>query len=81
MNAELFPELVCTAPDPIPEPCEWPLFVLAYYPKQGHWAVKLALQYADPNSESLQHEIKYLQQSGWTHITIMRLPPGGPWSP
>ena len=76
---QLFPELVCEVPDALPLPCKWPLFVVGYY--KSYWSIKSALEFPDVESPGLKSLIKALRERGWTHITVLRLPPGDhPWN-
>ena len=77
---ELFPEIVGQIADAPAVPLEWPLFLVAYWPHTRLWAIKCALEFKDADSPRLANEITALRKSGWRHITVLRLPPGGPWS-
>ena len=83
MTAPLFPELVAVV-EPLPVPCRTPLFVLGYRPNLGGWGCRwkiwFPLDFADANDPRLAEEIQQLQDKGWTHITVLKLPAGGPWS-
>ena len=80
MTEPLFPELVIEVADPLPAPCKWPIFLVAYWPRGKYWSIKEPLTCTDENSPTLQGAIGELQEKGWQHITIMRLPTTGPWS-
>ena len=76
----LFPELVMICPDPPPpEPCGYPYFIVAYWPREKRWAIKPEMFVAQ-NNDGIRRTIAYLQKAGWRHITILRLPPVGPWA-
>ena len=71
-----FPELVAVVPAPLPEPCLYPYFLLAYMRGRG-WTLRKAEMYTE-NSPRMQAMIKEWQSNGWT-VYVLRLPPGGPW--
>lgn len=74
----LFPEISHVIPDPIPRPCGYPYFLVAYWPRGGYWSIKEPLAFDRIDHPRLLTIIKNMQVSGWTHITVMRLPEG-PW--
>ena len=61
-------------------PCPNPYFLVAYWPRGGYWSIRPNITADSPNHPLLLREINELQNSGWLFITIMRLPPSGPWS-
>ena len=77
----LFPELVETIHEPSPNPCGYPYFLLAYWPRGRYWSIKEPLAFDDTLYPGVRASIKGLHDAGWTNITILRLPSGAhPWN-
>ena len=80
-TAPLFLELVQAVPETAPNWCGYPLFILAYWPRERRWAIKYPLEGDDPADFVTQRHIRELQTAGWQHVTVMRLPAGShPWN-
>ena len=69
---QLFPELVETLPDAVPNQNVWPFFIVAYWPNGRYWSIKSDLT-GEPSARA-----EKLISSGWKFVTILKLPPG-PW--
>lgn len=82
----LFPEIalstvVSAMPAPTPNPCGDPLSLLAYWPRGVYWKIHYPVQFKQLDSPWLKTCVKELQDKGWTHIHIIRIPLGDyPWN-
>ena len=72
MNNDLFPEIVRKVEPPKADPCLFPFFIVAYWPRGGYWSVFKEMY--GPVSIDMKRAIIRLENNGWTHITVMRLP-------
>lgn len=79
MTQPLFPEIEIVYSDPLPNPCRWPYFIVAYWPRGGYWSIKRPMQDESAESDGMKRGIAELQLAGWKHVTVMRLPADGPW--
>lgn len=52
-------------------PCPFPYFLVAYY--QGRWSIRRDM-WGGPDAAGLKSEIASLQEKGWSHVKICRLP-------
>ena len=79
---ELVAELVAEIHGPTPNPCRFPLFILAYWPRGNYWAIKNPLAWNDDADgyAKAQRAVNDLHVRGWAHITVLRLPREGPWA-
>jgi hypothetical protein len=66
---DLFPTIVSRAPAP---PCKFPFFIAAYW-RGGWWRIMDDL-YPSPDCPDCVNEIASLQNNGWSHVTVLRLP-------
>lgn len=73
MNSDLFPEFHFRKPDPLPEPCEFPYFIVAYWSRDKRWKIFPGM-YSDPEKDEPKREAKELQEKGWTHVHFLKLP-------
>lgn len=73
MDEDLFPEIVAVVPSDKPTPCEYPYFVVAYWPPGKKWVMQ-DVTYSSLQSTYLSANIEALKSRGWTHITILKLP-------
>ena len=84
----LFPELVVAEGEAeiaaeVPNPCEYNISILAYWPRGGYWKIHAPLAYAHDErfAGKISAAAKDLRERGWTHIYTMRLPRGDfPWN-
>lgn len=70
---EMFPEIVSKVPVEKPVACKFPYFIVAYWPRGRWWSIDSQM-YSGPDGDEITKEVKLKQSSGWTHVTIMRLP-------
>ncbi len=70
----LFPIVVERKPDPPPEPCLWPYFLVAYWPRKRLWKIDCYDHYQEEDDPQIARDIRDLRDKGWTHVTVMRLP-------
>ena len=73
MIDDLFPEIVSTKTNSC-RPCEHPYFVVGYWPRGEYWSVFPAM-FSNPESNQLNDFVREKIRCGWTHVTIMKLPP------
>ena len=73
MNNDLFPEIVRKVEPPKADPCRWPYYLVAYYPRDSAWKNHHEM-YESADCDKVKRAIIRLENNGWTHITVMRLP-------
>ena len=78
-DTPLFPEIAEAISDPPAKPCNFPYFMVAYWPAGKYWAIKYPLE-GECIDDRMRARVRDLHRSGWRNITIMRLPLAGPWS-
>ena len=69
---DLFPSIVSRAPYPPPPLCKTPYFLAAWW-RGGWWRIMDEL-YESPDCRDCVNQIAHLQNNGWSHVTVLRLP-------
>ena len=69
----MLPDIMGQIPEPPAAPPSNPLFIVAYWPRDKRWKIQGGM-YSISDASLMKHDVDWLQNNGWTHITVLRLP-------
>lgn len=70
---DLFPIVASRKTTPPPDPCAYPYFLVAYWPRDRRWQVHREM-FTSPSDPGALSYAERLLVAGWTHVTFLRLP-------